>query len=38
MFGFKSLGADLRKRVARTAADLVAEGRLVQSGDELRLL
>ncbi len=37
MFGFKSLGADLRKRVAKTAADLVAEGRLVQSGDELRL-
>ena len=37
MFGFKSLRADLRNGVAKVADELVAEGRLVLSGEELRL-
>ena len=37
MLGFKSLSADLRNLVTQVARDLVAEGRLVRSGGELRL-
>ena len=37
MLGFKSLSADLRNHVTEAAKDLVAEGSLVLSGEELRL-
>ena len=37
MLGFKSLRADLRNRVADVANEMVAEGSLMLSGEELRL-